>query len=285
MYDLKVLFAIGLLCSLSITSNGAINAQQIDSSSQTSATTIDRQMSDRARVPSRGASFGYTVTNRITPSWEKTVDAAGLHSLLNQNQKAYTLFKPKFDKMTQSCRPSKPSGSLTKVEMQEQRSQCISAKKDGVYKLFAIENQPDLQRVLRCHVVPQKIILKDLPDDKELTFETMEPGCTITVRAKHSQTPEMKEVGEEIRKCGMQSLGNVVCVATGRNIRYVPTGKIENSTQLVVNNGKRRKFQTDEINKGVGNYIVYDSIDGVIIPPDLKSKYGGLPAGGRPLTD
>jgi uncharacterized surface protein with fasciclin (FAS1) repeats len=284
MYDSKIIFTIGLICSLSIISNGSINAQQPDDSSQTASASIDRQMSDRARTSPPGSSFSFQLKYNILPSWEKTVDAAGLHSLLNQNQKAYTLFNPKFDKMNRSCYPSRRLVPYTKVEMQQMRQCTLAPREDVVAKLFAIKNQPDLQRVLRCHIVPQKIILKDLPNDKEVTFQTMEPGCTITVRAKHSQTPEMREVGEETRKCGMQGF-NVVCVATGRNIRYVPTGKIENSTQLVVNNGERRKFQTDEINKGDGNYIVYDSIDGVIIPPDLKGKYGGLPVGGRPLTD
>jgi uncharacterized surface protein with fasciclin (FAS1) repeats len=287
MYDLKVLFAVGLLCSLSITSNGAINAQQIDSSSQTSAASIDRQMSDEARTPPRGSSFYFALKYKILRSWEKTVDAAGLHNLLNQNQKAYTLFKPDLDKMTQDCSPPRRSGSLTKLEM-EQIRQCISAPREDVLsKLFAIENQPDLQRVLRCHVVPQKIMLKDLPNDKELTFKTMEPGCTITVRAKHSQAPEMKAVVVgETRQCSMQGIGNVVCVATGRNTRYVPTGKMEYRTQLFVNNDSTgTRLETDVIYKGGGNYVVYDSIGGVIIPPDLKGKYGGLPAGGRPLTD
>jgi uncharacterized surface protein with fasciclin (FAS1) repeats len=284
MYDLKIIFAIGLLCSLSIISNGSINAQQTNDSSQNSAASIDRQMSDSARTPPRGSSFYYALTRKIIPSWETTVDAAGLHSLLNQNQKAYTLFKPEFGKMNQSCRPSKRSGSITKVEIQQMR-ECLSAPRENVLsKLFAIENQPDLQRVLKCHVVPQKIVLKDLPNDKELTFKTMEPGCTITVRAKHSQTPEMKQVVTE--GMNMCNWDNSICNGRQQIIRYVPTGKIENRTQLFVNNDSTgKRFQTDEINKGGGNYIVYDSIDGVIIPQDLKSKYGGLPAGGRPLTD
>jgi uncharacterized surface protein with fasciclin (FAS1) repeats len=283
MYDLKIIFTIGLLCSLSIISNGSINAQQTNDSSQNYAASIDRQMSDSARTPPRGSSFYYALTRKIIPSWETTVDAAGLHSLLNQNQKAYTLFKPEFGKMNQSCRPSKRSVSITKVEIQQMR-ECLSAPRENVLsKLFAIENQPDLQRVLKCHVVPQKIVLKDLPNDKELTFKTMEPGCTITVRAKHSQTPEMKEVvGAGTRRCNWD---NSNCTTTPTT-RYVKTGKIENRTQLFVNNDSTgKRFQTDEINKGGGNYIVYDSIDGVIIPPDLKGKYGGLPAGGRPLTD
>jgi hypothetical protein len=125
-------------------------------------------------------------------------------------------------------------------------------------------------------------VLKDLPNDKELTFKTMEPGCTITVRAKHFQTPEMKVVEEKTN--GWDYSRNIP--TTGQNTRYVPTGKIENYTQLFVNNDSTgRRFQTDEINKGGGNYIVYDSTDSVILPPDLKGKYGGLPAGGRPLTD
>jgi uncharacterized surface protein with fasciclin (FAS1) repeats len=281
MYDRKTIFIIGLICSLSIVSDEAINAQQMDNASQNSSANIDQQMSDTARKPPRGSSFGFALTRKIIPYWETTVDAAGLHSLLNQNQKAYTLFKPNFAKMQQGCRPTRRSRALTKVEMQQIR-QCISAPRENVVaKLFAIENQADLQRVLKCHVVPQKIMLKDLPNNKELTFKTMEPGCNITIRAKHFQNPEMKVVVEKTNRCG----GYGACIP-GQNTSYVPTGKIENQTQLFVNNDSTgKRFPTDEINKGGGNYIVYDSIDGVIIPQDLKSKYGGLPAGGRPLTD
>ncbi len=66
---------------------------------------------------------------------------------------------------------------------------------------------------------------------------------------------------------------------TGQNTRYVPTGKIEKQTQLFVNNNSGGKIlQTDEIYKGGGNYIVYDSVVSVIIPPDLKDKYRRSPS-------
>ena len=286
MYTIKVLFAIGLLGSLSIASNGAANAQQIENSSQTSAATIDRQMSDEARTPLSGTSFNFTVSFSIIRYWEKIVDVAGLHSLLNQNQKAYTLFEPRFDLMRQQhCIPAQRSVSPPNVPY-KQILQCMADaphKENFLSKLFAMENQPDLQRVLKCHVVPQKIILKDLPNDKELTFKTMEPGCTITLKAKHSQNPEMKSVSEQTSNCGMQGIGNVVCVPSGQITRSVRTGKTANRTELFFN-GISKNFQTDEINKGVGNYIVYNSfIEGVILPPDLKGKYENSPP--RPLTD
>jgi uncharacterized surface protein with fasciclin (FAS1) repeats len=284
MFYSRIVFTIGLLGSVFIVSSGAINAQQTNNSSQNSFASIDQQMSDNARKPPRGSSFYYGLTRKIIPSWETTVDAAGLHTLLNQNQKAYTLFKPGFDKISKGCYP-KRSRSLTGLEAkveQQKISQCVGMSRKNLTSLFAIENQSDLQRVLKCHVVPQKIILKDLPNDKELIFRTMEPSCTITVRAKHSQIPEMRAIIEKTN--GWDSSLNVR--TTGQNTRYVPTGKIENYTQLFVNNsGTGGRFRTDEISKGVGNYITYDSFIGVIIPPDLKSKYGGSPASGRPLTD
>ena len=255
--------------------------------SQSSSASIDQQMSEKARKPPRGSSFYYQLTRGIIPYWETTVDAAGLHTLLNQNPKAYTLFKPNFSGLNQSCAPRRSSKPFTNEELDSLR-QCISApKRDVVSELFDVKNQSDLQRVLKCHVVPKKILLKDLPNDKDITFQTMEPGCTVTVRAKHLQVPEQKAVTQQNpRDCGLAGIGRVVCTGTGETTRYVPTGKILNLTDLFINKIRvARSLPTDGINKGNGNYIEYDVIDGVTLPPDLQIKYAKPPAGGRPLTD
>jgi hypothetical protein len=67
MYDLRIIFMIGLLCSLSIVSNRSINAQQTDNSSQNSSTSIDRQMSVKDLPNDKELSFktmepGCTIT-------------------------------------------------------------------------------------------------------------------------------------------------------------------------------------------------------------------------------
>jgi hypothetical protein len=248
MYEIRRIWTIGLLLSLSILPSGSIYAQQVESSSQGDSASIDRQKNDEARTPLGGSSFGYRLT-KIINSWELTVDAAGLHTLLNQNQKTYTLFKPDFRSIDQK------------------------------YKLFDIKNQADLQRVLKCHVVPQKILLKDLPNDKKVTFQTMEPGCTITMRAKHRMVRATKDIQVKITEyCSITS--ELGCNTTTRDsVRTVYTGETYSETDLVVNNVDpgptlRNLFATNTVGKSAnGNYIEFDVTHYVMAPTDLAKKY------------
>jgi uncharacterized surface protein with fasciclin (FAS1) repeats len=248
MYEIRRIWTIGLLLSLSILPSGSIYAQQVESSSQGSSASIDRQKSDEARTPLNGSSFGYTL-DKIINSWELTVDAAGLHTLLNQNQKAYTLFKPDFRSIDQK------------------------------HKLFDIKNQADLQRVLKCHVVSQKILLKDIPNDKKVTFQTMEPGCTITMRAKHRMARVTKDIQVKITEyCSVTS--DLHCSDITRNsVRTIYTGETYSETDLVVNNVDpgpilRNIFPTNTVGKSAnGNYIEFDVTHYVMAPRDLAKKY------------
>ena len=249
MYEIRRIWTIGLLFSLSILPSGSIYAQQVESSSQGSSASIDRQKSDEARTPLGGSSFGYTLSYKIINSWELTVDAAGLHTLLNQNQKTYTLFKPDFRAIDQK------------------------------YKLFDIKNQADLQRVLKCHVVPQKILLKDIPNDRKVTFQTMEPGCTITMQAKHRMVRATKDIQVKITEnCFFSS--NLYCnTATRDVVRTIYTGETYSETDLVVNNVDpgpviRNIFTTNAVGRSAnGNYIEFDVTHYVMAPPDLAKKY------------
>jgi uncharacterized surface protein with fasciclin (FAS1) repeats len=250
MYEIRRIWTIGLLLSLSILPSGSIYAQQVESSSQGSSASIDRQKSDEARTPLNGSSFGYTL-NKIINSWELTVDAAGLHTLLNQNQKTYTLFKPDFRSIDQK------------------------------YKLFDIKNQADLQRVLKCHVVPQKILLKDIPNDKKVTFQTMEPGCTITMRAKHRMARVTKQVGvaRGTIDCNYHISTGRTCTTGVTGVSTVYTGETYSETDLVVNNVdpgpiSRNIFSTNTVGKSAnGNYIEFDVTHYVMAPRDLAKKY------------
>ncbi len=241
MFNRKFCLAVSVLFSSTL-AIGSISQARAVKLSQESSAALDRRMSEEARTPPRGSSFYYRLTRGIIPYWETTVDAAGLHTLLNQNPKAYTLFKPNFDKMDRKM----------------------------MAKLFALENQADLQRVLKCHVVPSKILLKDLPSLKEVTFVAMEKGCSFKILVEHVKLEETTRYD----------------VATGRTYNP-PRVRILNRTTLRINNYRRPgagTFDTDIIPKGKGNYVQYDEIsDEVMMPLDLARKYAV--SGERPLTD
>lgn len=240
MFNRKFCLVVTVLFSSAL-AIGSISQARAVKLSQESSAELDRRMSEEARKPPNGSSFYYRLTRGIIPYWETTVDAAGLHTLLNQNPKAYTLFKPDFNKMNRKA----------------------------LARLFALENQADLQRVLKCHVVPSKILLKNLPSLKEVTFAAMEKGCSFKILVEHVKLEETTRYD----------------VATGRTYNP-PRVRILNRTTLRINNYRRPgagTVDTDTIPKGRGNYVQYDDIDEVMMPPDLARKYAAPTE--RPLTD
>jgi hypothetical protein len=241
MFNSKFCLVVSVLFSGTL-AIGSISQARAIKLSQESSAALDKRMSEEARTPPRGSSFYYRLTRGIIPHWETTVDAAGLHTLLNQNPKAYTLFKPDFDKMDRNV----------------------------MAKLFALENQADLQRVLKCHVVPSKILLKNLPSLKEVTFAAMEKGCSFKILVEHVKFKETTRYDN----------------ATGI-VYNPPRVRILNRTTLSINNYRRPgagTVDTDRIPKGRGNYVQYDDISDVMMPPDLARKYAATPSE-RPLTD
>jgi uncharacterized surface protein with fasciclin (FAS1) repeats len=155
----KFRFAIAVLISLvSIVSNIQLDKADANPANKESAAETDRRRTQEVfSTPSEEERRRDRKINQIADSWEKTVDAAGLHTLLNKNKQSYTLLRFDF-----------------KREME------MSAKR----KLFAPENQTDLKRIVKCHVIPFTLSKTTIPNNSTVVLKTMEDGCTVKVRGE-----------------------------------------------------------------------------------------------------
>lgn len=188
----------------------------------------------------------------ITRKWENIVDAAGLHTLLNKNKQAYTRLEFHFE---------------------------TGMSSSSIKELFAPENRTDLQRILRCNVVPLALSKANIPNGSTVVLKTMENSCTVTVKGRFidevipeeetSEEPNGTECSYEgsigglpVRRCHATS--RVITRKTGRMIRLKrDTVWIDGQISDERNNEKKRN----------GNYISYH-INKMKMPPDLQLKYG-----------
>lgn len=248
----KVRFAIAVLISLvSIVSNIQLNKADANPANKESAAETDQRRTQEVfSTPSEDELRQDRKINEIVDSWEKTVDAAGLHTLLNKNKEIYTLLKFDFKR---------------EMEMPALR------------KLFAPGNQADLKRIVKCHVIPFRLLKTTIPNNSTVMLKTMENGCTAKVRGEFVENlvPETETTSQSngtdcsyegsiegipIRRC--RETSRSVTRKTGRMITY-------SKTKIWIDDD-----QVDEApNGGGGRYIPYQ-IYKMKMPPDLQIKYG-----------
>jgi hypothetical protein len=248
----KFRFAIAVLISLvSIVSNIQLDKANANPANKESAAETDRRRTQEVfSTPSEEERRRDRRINEIVDSWEKTVDAAGLHTLLNKNKEIYTLLKFDFKR---------------EMEMPALR------------KLFAPGNQADLKRIVKCHVIPFRLLKTTIPNNSTVVLKTMENGCTAKVRGEFVEklVPEEKITSQSngtdcsyegsiegipIRRC--RETSRSVTRKTGRMITY-------SKTKIWIDDD-----QVEEApNGGGGLYIPYQ-IYKMKMPPDLQIKYG-----------
>ncbi len=256
----KFRFAIAVLIALvSIGSNIQIDKADANPTTKESAAEIDspkdrlrqRHKAQEASIaPSEQELKRDRKINQIADSWEKTVDAAGLHTLLNKNKEIYTLLKFDFYR-----------------EME------ISA----IRKLFAPENQADLQRIVKCHVIPFRLLKTTIPNGSTVVLKTMENGCTAKVRGEFIEklVPEENTTSQSNgTDCSYEgSIGGLPvrrCRETSRSVTRKTGRMITYSKTKIWIDGDR---VDEDPNGGGGMYIPY-RIYKMKMPPDLQLKYG-----------
>jgi uncharacterized surface protein with fasciclin (FAS1) repeats len=242
----KFRFAIVVLISLiPIVTNIQLDKADANPAKKESAAETDRRRTQEVfSTPSEDELRRDRKINQIADSWEKTVDAAGLHTLLNKNKEIYTLLKFDFHR-----------------EM----------KMSAIRKLFAPENQADLQRIVKCHVIPFRLLKTTIPNNSTVVLKTMQDGCTVKIRGEFIEklVPETETISQSngtncnyinSTQCGR--IYNTVTRTTGRMITY-------SKTKIWIDDD-----QVDEApNGGGGLYIPYQ-IYKMKMPPDLQLKYG-----------
>jgi uncharacterized surface protein with fasciclin (FAS1) repeats len=248
----KFRLAIAVLISLiSIVINIHLDKANANPANKESAAETDRRRTQELfSTPSQEDLRRDRKINQIVDSWEKTVDAAGLHTLLNKNKKIYTLLKFDFKR---------------EMEMSALR------------KLFAPENQADLQRIVKCHVIPFRLLKTTIPNNSTVILKTMENGCTAKVRGEFIENlvPEEETTNQSNgTDCSYEgSIGGLPvtrCRETSRSVTR-KTGRMitYSKTKIWIDDD-----QVDEApNGGGGLYIPYQ-IYKMKMPPDLKIKYG-----------
>ncbi|WP_310480988.1 hypothetical protein [Chamaesiphon sp. VAR_48_metabat_403] len=252
MFTSKFRIAIAVLIALvPIVSNIQLDKANANPTSTESAAEIDRRKTQELfSTPTEEDRRRYRIVSDAIGSWEKTVDAAGLHTLLNKNKQIYTLLKFDFTR-----------------EME------IST----IRKLFTPENQADLQRIVKCHVIPFRLLKTTIPNNSTVVLKTMEDGCTVKVRGEFIEKLVPEEVATTVSNgtsCSYQgSIGGLPvtrCSETSRPV-YKKTGKMitYRKTKIWIDGE-----QVDEApNGGGGMYIPYQ-IYKMKMPPDLQLKYG-----------
>jgi uncharacterized surface protein with fasciclin (FAS1) repeats len=248
----KFQFAIAVLISLvPIVSNIQIDKADANPANKESAAETDRRRTQELfSTPSEEERRRNQKINQIADSWEKTVDAAGLHTLLNKNKEIYTLLKFDFHR-----------------EM----------KTSDIRKLFAPENQADLQRIVKCHVIPFRLLKTTIPNNSTVVLKTMQDGCTVKVRGEFIEqlVPEEKTTSQSNgTDCSYEgSIGGLPvtrCRETSRSVTRKTGRLITYSKTKIWIDGD----QVDEApNGGGGLYIPY-KIYKMKMPPDLRLKYG-----------
>jgi hypothetical protein len=241
----KFRFAIAALITLiQIVSNIQLDRADANPTNKESAAEIDRRKTQELfSTPSEEDLRRDRKINQIADSWEKTVDAAGLHTLLNKNKEIYTLLRFDF-----------------------YREMKMSAKK----KLFAPENQADLQRIVKCHVIPFRLLKTTIPNSSTVVVKTMEDGCTAKVRGEFIEKLVPEETTTTLDYGTNPNCTGSLC---RRELRTVTrkTGK------MVLYSKTKIWIDGDEVNEapngGGGMYIPYQ-IYKMKMPPDLQLKYG-----------
>jgi hypothetical protein len=241
----KFRFAIAALITLiQIVSNIQLDRADANPTNKESAAEIDRRKTQELfSTPSEEDLRRDRKINQIADSWEKTVDAAGLHTLLNKNKEIYTLLRFDF-----------------------YREMKMSAKR----KLFAPENQADLQRIVKCHVIPFRLLKTTIPNGSTVVVKTMEDGCTAKVRGEFIEKLVPEETTTTLDYGTNPNCTGSLC---RRELRTVTrkTGK------MVLYSKTKIWIDGDEVNEapngGGGMYIPYQ-IYKMKMPPDLQLKYG-----------
>jgi hypothetical protein len=241
----KFRFAIAALITLiQIVSNIQLDRADANPTNKESAAEIDRRKTQELfSTPSEEDLRRDRKINQIADSWEKTVDAAGLHTLLNKNKEIYTLLRFDF-----------------------YREMKMSAKR----KLFAPENQADLQRIVKCHVIPFRLLKTTIPNSSTVVVKTMEDGCTAKVRGEFIEKLVPEETTTTLDYGTNPNCTGSLC---RRELRTVTrkTGK------MVLYSKTKIWIDGDEVNEapngGGGMYIPYQ-IYKMKMPPDLQLKYG-----------
>jgi hypothetical protein len=190
---------------------------------------------------------------QISSDWQKTVDAAGLHTLLSKNKQPYTLLAFNFQ-----------------LDMQT----------EDIKKLFAPENQADLQRILKCNIIPFTLSKANVPNGSTVVLKTMEDSCTVQVRGRF-----IDELRPEIKQTA--TVSNGTSCSTEGSIGGLPITRCSETTRPIYKEtGRMIKFRSntiwidgvairnpDEEPSGNNTYIEYRT-NKMKFPPDLQLKYG-----------
>ncbi len=248
----KFRFAIAALITLiQIVSNIQLDRADANPTNKESAAEIDRRKTQELfSTPSEEDLRRNRQINQIADSWEKTVDAAGLHTLLNKNKEIYTLLRFDF-----------------------YREMKMSAKR----KLFAPENQADLRRIVKCHVIPFRLLKSTIPNGSTVVVKTMEDGCTAKVRGEFIETlvPEETTTSQSNgTDCSYE--GSIEGIPI-RRCRETSRSVTRKTGKMVLYSKTKIWMDGDEVNEapngGGGMYIPYQ-IYKMKMPPDLQLKYG-----------
>jgi hypothetical protein len=149
---------------------------------------------------------------------------------------------------------------------------------DDVEKLFAPENQADLQRIVKCNVIPLKISKDTIPNGSEVELKSLEPSCSYKLKGLYVDTrvPEREtlttsngtscsvvgSVGDmPVRRCtpSQQSTSR----ETGRMVRVKSERFWVDNKEVDVRRGRDGK----NIQVGLRSRDLK-------MPPDLQLKYG-----------
>jgi hypothetical protein len=188
----------------------------------------------------------------ISSDWQKTVDAAGLHTLLSKNKQPYTRLAFNFQ---------------------------LDMQREDIKKLFAPENQADLQRIVKCNIIPFTLSKANVPNGSTVVLKTMEDSCTVKVRGSF-----IDELRPEIKTT---TVSNGTSCSTEGSIGGLPITRCrETSSPVYKETGRTIKFRAntiwiddvairnpDEEPSGDKTYIQYRTTK-MKFPPDLQLKYG-----------
>jgi uncharacterized surface protein with fasciclin (FAS1) repeats len=166
--------------------------------------------------------------------WKGCLRNVGLEKLYRQG--GYTVFVPNFDRIPVST----------------------------VEKLFALENNLDLQRIILLHVIPDRqLAIKDFQSGE---LDTLLPKNKITILVINKDelvTEKINDVSSETTLIGMRINTSTTRTVTRKEIKR----------RVFINN---YELFTRTRTGSTGNRTEY-GYQNVIMPPDLVIKYGKIP--------
>jgi hypothetical protein len=251
MFTNKFRFAIAVLISfVQIVSNIQLDKADANPANKESAAETDRRRTQELfSTLSEEELRRDRKINQIVDSWEDTVDAAGLHTLLNKNKEIYTLLRFDFHR---------------EMEM------------SAIRKLFAPKNQADLQRIVKCHVIPFRLLKTTIPNNSTVVLKTMQDGCTVKVRGEFIEqlVPEEKTTSQSNgTECSYE--GSIAGLPVTR-CRDTSRSVTRKTGRMITYSKTKIWIDGDQVNEapngGGGMYVPY-KVYKMNMPPDLQLKY------------